>query len=89
MFKVRYEFDWDPAKAASNFRKHGVRFEEAMSIFSDPRALTIYDEDQSDVALNSLGSLLVVVHPYIESGKNQAKIRIIPVRSPTKNEARQ
>lgn len=96
MSKMRYEFDWDPAKAASNFRKHGVRFEDAMSIFSDPRALTIYDEDHSDdedrwvtVALNSLGNLLVVVHTYIECGNNQAKVRIISVRSPTKNEARQ
>ncbi len=96
MSKARYEFDWDPAKAASNFQKHGVRFEDAMSIFSDPRALTIYDEEHSDdedrwvtVALNSSGNLLVVVHTYIEDGNNQAKIRIISVRSPTKNETRQ
>ncbi len=96
MSKVRYEFDWDPAKAASNFRKHGVKFEDGMSIFSDPRALTIFDEDHSDnedrwvtIALNSLGNLLVVVHTYSERGKNLAKIRIISVRSPTKNETRQ
>jgi len=31
-------FDWDPAKAASNLRKHGVRFEEAMLVFVDPLA---------------------------------------------------
>lgn len=32
----RFEFDWDPAKAASNHTKHGVSFDEAMTIFLDP-----------------------------------------------------
>jgi uncharacterized protein len=30
------EFDWDPAKNASNFRKHGIKFEEARTAFEDP-----------------------------------------------------
>jgi uncharacterized DUF497 family protein len=29
---MRFEFDWDPAKADSNRRKHGVTFEEAMDV---------------------------------------------------------
>jgi uncharacterized DUF497 family protein len=29
-------FEWDEAKAKSNARKHGVRFEDAMLVFSDP-----------------------------------------------------
>ena len=38
-----YEFDWDPAKALSNQRKHGVTFEEASTVFLDALALTVYD----------------------------------------------
>ena len=30
------EFEWDPAKAASNLAKHGVSFEEASTSFDDP-----------------------------------------------------
>ncbi len=42
---MRFEFDWDPAKAASNFAEHGVSFEEAMAVFHDPLALSRPDED--------------------------------------------
>lgn len=30
--------EWDAAKAAHNFRKHGIRFEEAALVFDDPLA---------------------------------------------------
>jgi uncharacterized DUF497 family protein len=30
------EFEWDPAKAATNLRKHGVAFDEATTVFADP-----------------------------------------------------
>ena len=32
-------FVWDEAKAETNFRKHGVRFEEAALVFGDPHHL--------------------------------------------------
>ena len=41
-------FEWDPAKAAANARKHGVGFEEAATAFSDDFALVIDDPDHSD-----------------------------------------
>ena len=41
------DFQYDPNKAASNLRKHGVSFPEAESVFSDP--LTVYIEDLSAV----------------------------------------
>jgi uncharacterized DUF497 family protein len=41
------EFEWDPAKAAANYRKHRVRFEEAATAFGDPRSITIPDPDHS------------------------------------------
>jgi uncharacterized DUF497 family protein len=38
------EFEWDSAKAAANFRKHGVSFEEARSVFYDEFAVQFFDE---------------------------------------------
>jgi uncharacterized DUF497 family protein len=38
-------FEWDPAKAATNLRKHGVSFDEARAVFSDERAKLIADPD--------------------------------------------
>lgn len=44
--KVGFEWD-DESKAGLNFRKHGVRMPEAISVFDDPYAITIAD-DESD-----------------------------------------
>jgi uncharacterized DUF497 family protein len=40
-------FEWDPAKARRNRRKHRVAFEEAATVFGDPLALTYSDPDHS------------------------------------------
>ena len=40
-------FEWDPKKAAANLTKHGVSFEEALTVFSDPLARIFDDEDHS------------------------------------------
>lgn len=37
------EFEWDPAKAKSNQRKHGVTFEEATLVFQDPNIFSEHD----------------------------------------------
>ena len=29
-------FEWDPRKAADNYAKHGVSFDEASTVFADP-----------------------------------------------------
>ncbi len=44
---MRIVFDWDAAKAASNARKHGVAFEEAMTVFRDPLARSMLDDDST------------------------------------------
>ncbi len=66
-------FEWDGRKAAANLKKHGVSFEEATTIFSDPLALTISDPDHSatearflDLGMSHRGRLLVV--SYTERG---------------------
>jgi len=45
---VRYYFEWDPAKAKINLRKHRVSFEQASTIFLDPRMITVFDTDHSE-----------------------------------------
>jgi len=41
------KFEWDRKKAASNLSKHGVSFEEALTVFGDPLARIFDDEDHS------------------------------------------
>jgi len=83
-------FEWDSAKAARNLRKHGVSFEEAVSVFYDPLAATGADPDHSEdeerfvtFGISSAGRLLVVSHT--ERG---AAIRIISARGATQSERR-
>ncbi len=61
-------FEWDETKSLTNFRKHGIRFDEAVRIFSQP-VLTRVDnrKDYGEVREISTGLLdeqvvLVVVH---------------------------
>jgi uncharacterized protein len=93
---VRFDFDWDPAKAASNAVKHGVSFEEAMTVFHDPLARSILDRDHSvdeerwvTLGEASTGNLLVVVHTWTDIEPDRSAVRIISARRPTPNEARQ
>jgi uncharacterized protein len=93
---VQIEFDWDPAKAASNIVKHGVPFEEAMTVFRDALARSILDagrgtDEERWVTLGqaSAGNLLLVVHTWLEISRDRSAVRIISARRPTRNEARQ
>jgi uncharacterized protein len=43
-------FEWDGAKADSNFQKHGVSFEEAQTVFNNPLAMIFDDELHSSAA---------------------------------------
>jgi uncharacterized protein len=83
-------FEWDANKAKSNLGKHGISFEEASTIFADPRSLTILDPMHSDLenrfitlGTSHRGKLLVVVHT--ERGNN---IRIISARVASRRERR-
>lgn len=87
------EFDWDPAKATKNFAKHGVTFENAITIFLDPTALTLFDEDSSigeerwiTLGQDRIAGLLVVVHTHVEISEDRVYIRIISARKATKKE---
>jgi uncharacterized protein len=43
-----FTFEWDDTKAASNRRKHGVSFDEAVTVFGDAGAVTFADTDHAD-----------------------------------------
>lgn len=44
-----FNFEWDDQKAASNKQKHGVSFDEAVSVFGDALALTFSDTEHSEI----------------------------------------
>ena len=76
------EFEWDPLKAESNLKVHGVSFHEATTVFRDTLSITIADPDHSksenrfiDIGLSHRGQLLVV--SYTE---RKDRIRIISAR---------
>jgi hypothetical protein len=48
VWPMRIEFDWDPAKSASNVAKHGVAFNGAMTVFRDPLSRSMLDPDSVD-----------------------------------------
>lgn len=82
------QFEWDPRKARSNLRKHGVSFDEAATVFLDDLSLTGDDPDHSasedryvTFGVSSAGRLLVVAHT--ERGD---RTRIITARPATPSE---
>ncbi|HEY5720005.1 MAG TPA: BrnT family toxin [Gammaproteobacteria bacterium] len=86
-------FEWDARKSAANERKHGVSFDEAVTVFADEHARLIADPDHSAdedrfVLLGLSASLrtLVVCHCYRESDE---VIRIISARKATRSERTQ
>jgi uncharacterized DUF497 family protein len=41
------QFEWNPIKAATNLKKHGVSFEEAKTVFDNPLVVIFDDEVHS------------------------------------------
>lgn len=89
------KFEWDPKKEAINIQKHGITFEQASYVFSDPYALNKYDEEHSEdedrwlllgKSMNEV--ILVVVHTFKDQGGIELA-RIISARKATKNESRE
>ena len=64
-YTVTVTFQWDPAKARANLRKHRVDFADAATVFEDARALTQDDPHPREerfvtLGIDALGRLLVV-----------------------------
>jgi uncharacterized DUF497 family protein len=76
----QYQFEWDPAKGRQNARKHRVTFERGATVFKDPNALSLFDEEHSDederwitLGLDETGALLVISHTFDEEAENRAR----------------
>ena len=84
------KFEWDEKKNEQNRQKHGVWFEEAKNIFSDPYCQTFLNMDNNEERYIAMGfsgfeRLLVTVFCYRKKG---SVIRIILARKATKKERR-
>jgi uncharacterized DUF497 family protein len=89
-------FTWDTRKATRNLEKHGVSFEEAATVFGDPRALEWEDLGHSNhelrfkrLGLSSRGRIVILVYSYRRLNDGQETFRIITARraSPKEREA--
>lgn len=85
---MSYEFEWDPGKAESNLKKHGVSFEEAVIVFADPLSLNMPDPSHSAeearylvLGISAEGRLLVVAY-----AERPPRTRIISARKATRRE---
>jgi uncharacterized DUF497 family protein len=83
-------FEWDPKKAQANVVKHGVSFDEGVTVFGDPLSLTIEDSilQMDEQRYATIGTskncrLLVVVHL-----ERRDTVRIISARPATRGERR-
>lgn len=87
------QFEWDPAKAKSNLRKHGVAFEDAMIIFNDPYVISEQDRIvDGQLRWQSIGllrgSLMLMVAHTSEAGDGvePERVRIISARQANRQE---
>jgi len=80
--------EFDPAKARTNLRKHGVSFAHAEQVLRDPMAFTVEDPDSDDeqrfvtLGADALGRVLVVIHT-----QRGERTRLISARKASRGEA--
>ena len=79
------DFEWDDGKAAANEARHGVAFEEAVTVFFDLDYVLVRDAVHSGrfvaIGLSRRARVLFVVH--CERGE---RVRIISARRATRRE---
>ena len=83
-------YEWDPRKATENLKKHRVSFDEAMTVFTDPFALSFDDPDHSmdekrfiTIGMSSKNRIIFLAH----ADGAEDRIRIISARTASKTEA--
>lgn len=83
-----YTFEWDPRKAASNIKKHGISFDEASTVFGDPLSLLMADpshsqEEQRFLVLGMSAQVRLLVVAFAE---RPPRTRLISARLATRQE---
>jgi len=76
------QFEWDPKKADRNYKKHGISFEESVTVFYDPLSATFDDPDHAvgeqryvTIGISIRDRLLVIAHT-----EREQTLRIISAR---------
>ena len=83
------EFEWDESKAAANFKKHHVSFEEAKTVFDNPLAIIFDDEaysinERREIIIGHSQRNRLLLISFTERATNS--IRIISARLATRRE---
>ena len=83
-------FEWDPKKAAKNLAKHGVNFEEALTVFSDPLGRIVDDPRHSrgEERLVLIGQSRTQTLLAVMFSDRKHRVRIISARPVTRAERR-
>jgi hypothetical protein len=82
---MEIRFTWDPAKAARNEKRHGISFETAQEVFSDPFHVVVendfIDDEQRYLAIGRTGTLIMVALVFVDRSQPDVEvIRIISAR---------
>lgn len=82
------EFEWDARRASANLKKHGVTFEEAVSVFGDVSAALLPDEDHSaderrELLIGHSRKRRLLIVAFTERGP---RVRITNARRATQSE---
>ena len=81
-------FEWDPEKARINEAKHGVAFEEALTVFGDPLARIFDEPDHSgaearEIVVGHSNKERLLIVCFTERGD---AIRLFSARKTTRRE---
>lgn len=88
-------FEWDEEKAENNFRKHGIRFEEAALVFDDPFAVSKCERvENGEQRWQTIGVscgflLMLVAHTVHSESAGIEVLRIISARRVDRKERKQ
>jgi uncharacterized protein len=67
-YTVSVEVEWDGRKAEANLRKHGIAFEDALTVLYDDNAVAVMDQQGETrvvrIGSDSLGRILVIVYAF-------------------------
>lgn len=88
---INIRFTWDPSKAESNRRKHGISFEDAAHVFFDPLRQMRQDRiEGGEYRWQTLGvTVLLVAHTFLDDDEDVEEIHIISARRATRKERKQ
>lgn len=84
---IRNQYDWGKNKAESNLKKHGITFEEAITVLQSASSAIFEDVRHPEkrfiaIGFSAVNRVLVVVYCYRE----ESTVRIISARKATKKE---